>query len=155
MIELLFMVMGVLAFWISLTFWYLNWIRAKRAKILDYSMFSVNALFALCGIFGIIMLVMGIRYFVKENPYGFRISMGTAILFLSSLLWNTGFVTKKGLYMVGIKPMKLTAVVENEILLLVPEELNWRVQTPFGYLNTPENREKFAIFFDKNNDKGN
>ena len=57
--------------------------------------------------------------------------------------------------MVGIKPMKLTAVVENEILLLVPEELNWRVQTPFGYLNTPENREKFAIFFDKNNDKGN
>ena len=101
------------------------------------------------------MLIMGMRYFMQGNAYGFRISMGTAILFLSSLLWNTGFVTEKGLYMMGVKPMKLKAVINDKIFLLVPEELNWRVQAPFGYLNTPENRRKFAVFFEKNNDEGN
>jgi len=155
MMEWVFVAGGQLAFWVSMIFWYRNLARAKKAHILDYSMFSMNILFILCGILGVIMLIMGIRYFMQGNPYGFRISMGTAILFLSSLLWNTGFVTKKGLYMMGIKPMKLTAVVNDKIFLLVPEELNWRVQTPFGYLNTPENRRRFAVFFEKNNDEGN
>ena len=152
--EWVFMISGMLAFLVSMIFWYRNLARAKKAYILDYSMFSMNVLFVLCGILGIVMLIMGIRYFIQVNAYGFHISMGTAILFLSSLLWNTGFVTEKGLYMIGGKPLKLKAVIDGEIFLLVPEEWNWRVQAPFGYLNTPENRKKFAVFFEKNNDEG-
>ncbi len=155
MVVWVFLTAGLLAFLVSMAFWLINWIRAKKAGILDYSMFSVNPLFLVCGIFGLIMLIMGIRYFSKSDIYGFRISIGTAVLFLSALVWNTGFVTKKGLYMMGGKPMKLKAVLGDEIFLLVPEEMSWRVQTPFGYLNTPENRRKFAVFFEKNNDEGN
>ncbi len=142
--AIVFEVLGLLAFVVSIGFWIANFIRAKRAGILDYSMFSMHPLFLLCTLFTGIMLLSAMRYYHAENTVGFRTSFGAAVLFLSVLEWNPGFVTKKGLYLTGTPLNPLSAKQENGFLLFTPERRDIRATKPIIYENTPENREKFA-----------
>ena len=122
----------------------MNLHRARGAGILDYSMFALHPLFLVCTLFTAVMIGMSIRYFLAEDVIGFRISIGAAVIFLSVLVWNTGFVTRGGLYMTGSKPNPLTGTRENGLILLRPERRDIRAAKPIVYENTAENREKFA-----------
>ncbi len=139
-----FELLGILAFLVSIGSWTANYIRSKRACILDYSMFSLHLVFLLCTVFTCVMLFSAVRYFRTENTAGFRMSFGAAIIFLSVLVWNTGFVTKKGLYLTGSPLNPLTAHQENGFLYFTPQRHDIRAAKPIIYENTPENREKFA-----------
>ena len=144
LIALLFEGMGFLVFVVSLAAWGHNFHRAKKAGILDYSMFTLHPAFLLCTVFAAVMTVSAIVYFRQDNVEGFRISIGAAVTFLSVLVWNTGFVTNAGLYMAGAKCNPLTARRENGLLLFLPQHRDPRVTRPILYENTPENREKFG-----------
>lgn len=143
-VSLLFESAGFLTFAVSIAFWAHNFLRSKKAGILDYSMFTLHPAFLLCAVFAAVMTVSAILYLRRDDAVGFRISIGAAVLFLSVLVWNTGFVTKLGLYMTGTKCNPLTARRENGLLLFLAEHPDPRVTKPIVYENTPQNREKFA-----------
>ena len=143
-IALVFECAGLAVFAGSLVCWLRTLLRARKAGILDYSMFALHPLFLLCTVFAGVLLWSAVRYLRAADTEGFRVSIGAVILFLSVLVWNTGFVTKEGLYMTGTKCNPLTLRRENGLLLFLPKRRDVRVSKPIVYENMPENREKFA-----------
>ena len=147
-LSLLFELCGFGCFLVSIIAWGLTFRRARREGILDYSMFALHPVFLLCVGFTAVMLFFAIRYFLKGDVNGFRTSIGAAVIFLSLLVWNTGFVTKSGLYLTGTKRISLVMKRENGLILLIPQEKDFRAARPIIYENTPENREKFSALTD-------
>ncbi len=139
--------LGAVCFLVSIVCWAENLLRSRRAGILDYSMFALHPLFILCALFTGILLAAAIGYFKRGDTAGFRMSIGASVIFLSTLVWNTGFVTKRGLFLTGTPLNPLTARQENGLLLLTAERHDVRAAKPIVYENTPENREKFADLF--------
>lgn len=139
-----FELLGAVCFLVSIGFWTANYLRSRRVGILDYSMFALHPLFLLCTLFTGILLVSAVRYFRSGDAVGFRTSIGASVIFLSGLVWNTGFVTKRGLFLTGAPVNPLKASQENGMLLFTPERHDLRAARPIVYENTPENREKFA-----------
>ena len=147
-LSLLFELCGFGCFLVSIIAWVLTLRRAKREGILDYSMFALHPVFLLCAGFTAVMLFFAIRYFLKGDVNGFRVSIGAAVIFLSVLVWNTGFVTKTGLYLTGTKRIPLVMKRENGLIQLIPQEKDFRASRPIVYENTPENRERFAALME-------
>ena len=139
--------LGAVCFLVSVGFWAANLMRSRKAGILDYSMFTLHPLFILCAVFTGILLYAALDYFKNGETVGFRISIGAAVIFLSMLVWNTGFVTRRGLFLTGTPLNPLKARQENGLLLLTAERHDIRAAKPIVYENTPENREKFANLF--------
>lgn len=139
-----FELLGAVCFLVSIGFWIANLLRSRKVGILDYSMFALHPLFILCTLFTGILLVAAVRYFWNGDAAGFRISIGAAVIFLSVLVWNTGFVTNRGLFLTGAPVNPLKGSQENGMLLFTPERHDVRAARPIAYENTPENREKFA-----------
>ena len=135
---------GFAAFAVSLGFWLVSFRRAKKAGILDYSMFALHPLFLMTAVLAGVLLAAAVRYLRNEELIGFRMTIGAAVMLLSLLVWNTGFVTKTGLFMTGSRCNPLTSRRENGLLVFVPVRQDLRVSKPIVYENTPENREKFA-----------
>ena len=140
---------GFACFLLSAVIWSITLHRAKQAGILDYSMFTLHPVFLLCAGFAAVMLFMSVRYFRAGNMTGFRMSIGAGVIFLSILVWNTGFVTKTGLYLTGSRRIPLAAKLENGLILLIPELFDFRAANPIPYENTPENRKKFAALLEE------
>ena len=136
--------LGAVVFLVSVGFWAANLHRSRRAGILDYSMFTLHPLFILCTVFTGILLFSAVDHFRKGNAAGFRMCIGASVIFLSALVWNTGFVTRRGLFLTGAPLNPLKARQENGLLLLTAEHHDVRAAKPIVYENTPENREKFA-----------
>ena len=139
-----FELLGAVCFLVSIVFWTANLLRSKRVGILDYSMFTLHPLFILCTLFTGVLLIAAVKYFWSGEAAGFRISIGAAVMFLSLLVWNTGFVTNRGLFLTGAPINPLTAKQENGLLLFTPERHDPRASRPIAYENTPENRAKFS-----------
>lgn len=136
--------LGAVCFLVSIGFWAANLLRSRKAGILDYSMFTLHPLFILCAVFAGILLGSAVNYVKHEDAAGFRISIGTAVMFLSVLVWNTGFVTRKGLFLTGTPLNPLSVRQENGLLLFTPKRRDVRAAKPIVYENTPENRKKFS-----------
>lgn len=139
-----FEVAGAAVFAVSIVFWGRSFFLSRKAGILDYSMFALHPVFLLCAVFAPLLLWSAVRYFRADDAEGFRMSIGAVVIFLSVLVWNTGFVTKKGLYMTGTKCNPLIPKRENGLLLFLPQRRDIRVTKPIVYENTAKNREKFA-----------